>query len=148
MRIRILILALIVAVISVSSADAFCFERAAKLYGISPMLLEAIAMAESEMNPEALNRNTDGSYDYGIMQINSRWKTTLKGDWFYISDPCYNVVVGSWILKRCMERYGYTWDAVACYNTGHGLSELRGKRKKHALEYVRRVRKYLLRRKH
>ena len=123
--------------------EGTCFELAGSRYGISARLLKAIARAESGLNPSALNQNRDGSYDYGLMQINSRWSNVLSGDWLYITDPCYNVMVGAWILRGCIDRYGYSWDAVACYNTGKGLSELKGKKKGRALSYVRRVRKYL-----
>ncbi len=33
-----------------------------------------------------------------------------------LGDACYNVQVGAWILSRCVQRYGYTWTAVGCYN--------------------------------
>lgn len=51
------------------------------------------------------------------MQINSRWYKVLGADaWSQLRDPCYNVNVGAWILAGCMKRYGYTWEAVGCYN--------------------------------
>jgi soluble lytic murein transglycosylase-like protein len=94
-----------------------CFEEAGRGYGISPALLYTIAKVESNLNPGAVNRNTNGSYDYGLMQINSGWYATLGRDrWDRLSDACYNVHVGAWILRQCIDRYGYTWDAVGCYN--------------------------------
>jgi len=99
------------------SAPSMCFEEAGRGYGISPALLYAIAKVESNLNPGAVNRNTNGSYDYGLMQINSGWYATLGRDrWDRLSDACYNVHVGAWILRQCIDRYGYTWDAVGCYN--------------------------------
>jgi len=121
----------------------FCFKRAGLAYQVSPRLLEAIARLESNMDPQAVNRNPDGSYDYGLMQINSRWQKILGKRWQYVSNACYNVMVGAWILRQCIDRYGYTWDAVACYHTGKGLSRLKGKRKQRAARYVTRVRKIL-----
>ena len=32
------------------------------------------------------------------------------------NDACYNVQVGAWILSQCVQRHGYTWAAVGCYN--------------------------------
>lgn len=125
------------------SAYGFCFEQAAQTYHLSADLLRAIAYVESSMNPSALNFNRNGSYDYGLMQVNSRWYETLGDRWRHLSDPCYNVLVGSWILRQCMNRYGSTWDAVACYNTGKGLSEQRGPGRKRAQAYVNRVRHVL-----
>lgn len=96
---------------------AFCFEEAGNLYGISPLLLRAIAEVESGLNAVAINKNPDGSYDFGLMQINSFWAQVLGiKNWLLIGDPCNNVKVGAWILRQCIDRYGYNWEAVGCYN--------------------------------
>jgi len=58
-------------------ASAFCFEEAAEKYDLSADLLKAIARVESGFKPDAVNKNKDGSYDYGLMQINSRWYDIL-----------------------------------------------------------------------
>jgi len=54
-----------------SDAFCFCFDEAACRYNISADILYAIAKVESNFNPGAVNWNKNGSYDYGIMQINS-----------------------------------------------------------------------------
>lgn len=121
--------------ISNKSVEAFCFEAAAKVYGLSPDLLQAIARVESDLKPEAVNLNKDGSYDYGLMQINSFWYGILGEEiWNRLDEPCDNVHVGAWILWKCIRRYGKVWEAVGCYN---GTSE-----KKRAI-YVRKVKKAL-----
>lgn len=98
-------------------ASAFCFEEAGERYRISPQLLWAIAKTESNFNATAVNYNNNGSFDYGVMQINSSWYRELGADrWMHLGDACYNVNVGAWILSRCVQRYGYTWAAVGCYN--------------------------------
>lgn len=107
------------AIIFYFSSDAFCycFEQAACRYNIAPEILYAIAKVESKFDTHAVNWNKDGSYDYGIMQINSGWHKVLGADaWSKLGDPCYNVNVGAWILARCIKRYGYNWEAVGCYN--------------------------------
>jgi len=87
------------------------------MYGISPELLRAIAVVESDMNATAINRNKNGSYDYGLMQINSSWASKLGAEqWANLGNACYNVKVGAWILSDCIRRYGYSWKAVGCYN--------------------------------
>ncbi|OPY80233.1 MAG: Transglycosylase SLT domain protein [Syntrophorhabdus sp. PtaU1.Bin153] len=96
---------------------AFCFEEAGERYGISPQLLWAVAKTESNFNAAAVNYNNNGSFDYGIMQINSSWYKELGVDrWMHLGDACYNVNVGAWILSKCVQRHGYTWAAVGCYN--------------------------------
>ncbi len=96
---------------------AFCFEDAGKTYDINPSLLKSIANVESNLNPKATNKNQNGSIDIGLMQINSFWIKTLGLDSNkLISDPCYNTMIGAKVLKQCIDRYGYTWEAVGCYN--------------------------------
>ena len=107
---------------------AFCFEQAGAEYGISPRLLWAIAKVESGFAPQAVHWNPNGTYDYGLMQINSGWARRLDASvWRSLGDPCTNVKAGAWILAQCVWRYGYTWEAVGCYDAS---SER--KRKKYA----------------
>jgi soluble lytic murein transglycosylase-like protein len=101
---------------------AYCFESAGEYYNIPPRLLWAIAKVESGFRWNALNRNKNGTYDLGLMQINSRWFPVLKRyglyDERFIWEPCYNTFVGAWVLRQCIGRYGYNWRAVDCYNKG------------------------------
>lgn len=132
------LLALVTLLVAPSRVLGFCFELAASYYGLDPALLHAIAHVESSMNHRALNRNADGSWDVGLMQVNSRWWGFLDRKRL-VEDPCYNVLAGAWILKMCVLRYGYTWDAVVCYNTGRSFAELDRPRREKALKYVRKV---------
>lgn len=97
-----------------------CFIQAGEYYQIHPHLLWGIAKVESNFNPYALNKNKNGTYDIGLMQINSSWIPVLKNyglknvSWLW--DPCYNIYVGAWILSQCIQKLGYTWEAVGCYN--------------------------------
>jgi soluble lytic murein transglycosylase-like protein len=96
---------------------AFCFDEAAREYGINPNLLRSIARIESNNNPSAVNHNSNGSSDVGIMQINSSWIKTMGLEYQeLLKNPCYNVMIGAKILKKCMDKHGYTWEAIGCYN--------------------------------
>lgn len=108
----------VLALLSVpSQAGAFCFEDAAKTYDLNPKLLEIIAMTESNLRPDAVNKNRNGTLDIGLMQINSSWIRILGLDAGYlIENPCYNALIGARILRECIDRHGYTWEAVGCYN--------------------------------
>ncbi|MHB1696638.1 MAG: lytic transglycosylase domain-containing protein [bacterium] len=103
-------------------AGSYCFNRAGSKYGINPGLIYAIAQVESGFNPAAVDYDSNGTYDYGVMQINTIWYKTLKPYWNNLADPCYNVMVGTWILKQCFHRYHGTKNALECYNSGkpHG----------------------------
>lgn len=95
----------------------FCFQDAGQQYSISPVLLETLARVESNLNPKAVHRNGDGSFDVGLMQINSSWMSRLnRRAEDLLADPCANVMAGAWVLRHCLDTYGYTWQAVGCYN--------------------------------
>ncbi|MFZ6774448.1 lytic transglycosylase domain-containing protein [Undibacterium sp. SXout7W] len=111
----------IVIVLFCQSADA-CWDQAAQKYGINPYLLHAIAKTESNLNPAAINRNKNGTYDIGIMQINSSWFPILSKyglDEQQLLEPCTNIQVGAWILAQNMQRLGNSWNAVGAYNSSN-----------------------------
>jgi hypothetical protein len=98
--------------------EIYCFERAGEEYGISPLLLWAIAKQESNFNPRAINKsNEDGSVDIGLMQINSFWGKQLGEEfWYAQADPCFNIRSGAYVLAGCFAQYGKTWAGLGCYN--------------------------------
>jgi len=99
------------------SAFAFCYEEAGLEYNINPVLLQVISKTESNLNQMAINTNPNGTQDIGLMQINSSWVKSLNLDAdLLLSDPCYNLKTGAEILSKCIEQYGYTWEAIGCYN--------------------------------
>lgn len=98
---------------------AACFDEAAARYRIPSSLLMAISRVESSGNPQAINRNPDGSYDIGHMQINSRWLPVLTRYGINersLFDACTNTYVGAWILAQNIHRHGYGWNAIGAYN--------------------------------
>ena len=118
-------------VISAKTASGFCFNEAGAIYGIPPRLLQAIAKVESNYDPAAVHWNSNGSYDYGLMQINSWWAGRLGEDvWSTIGDPCANVIVGAGILADLFKRRGYAWKSVGYYNS---------RNKKRQKRYIDRV---------
>lgn len=116
-----LISSIIVSFIYIRPASAaMCFNRAGRHYGIEPALLIAIARVESDFNPKAIDWDTNGTYDYGVMQINTVWYPQIKKIWHKLNNPCQNVAVGAWILRQCIDRFDGIKNAVACYHTGGG----------------------------
>lgn len=94
-------------------------QAAAAKHGLNYLLLRSIAEQESNFNPAAIGGNTNGSKDYGLMQINSSWLPTLRR--YGVTEqslfiPCTNADIGAWILADNFRRLGVTWNAVGAYN--------------------------------
>ena len=111
------------ALLAIASPSApACWDDAAQRSGVSADLLTAIARVESNLNPYALNRShlqRTGSYDIGLMQINSRLLPILAHHGIREADllePCTNIRVGAWLLADLFARMGATWEAVGAYN--------------------------------
>ncbi|ANA41746.1 transglycosylase (plasmid) [Geobacter anodireducens] len=103
-----------------SAVWGFCFQEAGEEYGVAPEILYNIASVESSFKPTVIHWNTNGTYDYGLMGINSKWtewSPYIRKMWPYLGDPCINVKAGAWILSKCIKDYGYTWQGIGCYNS-------------------------------
>ena len=97
-----------------------CFDSAAEYHHVNPVILKAIARVESGYNPNAINRNQNGSYDLGLMQINSIWFPKLRQFGVtaaLLRDPCTSIYIGAWILSGSMRQRGNTWRAIGAYNS-------------------------------
>lgn len=107
-----------------------CWDTAAQRYGVAPELLYAVARTESNLNPKAVNRAHEkrtGSYDIGLMQINSRHLPKLAGFGIReadLYDACINLQVGAWLMADSFSRHGVSWNAVGAYNAA--CSQLKG----------------------
>lgn len=108
-------------VLSTSVVHANCWESSGARYNMPATLLYAIAVHESSLNPNATNRNRNGSEDVGLMQINSLWLPTLASMGIsrkQLFDPCTSIEVGAWILAQNFRAHGSNWNAVGAYNAG------------------------------
>jgi soluble lytic murein transglycosylase-like protein len=106
-----------------------CWQEIGAKYGVNPYLLYAIAKTESNLNPGAVNRrNANGSYDIGLMQINSSWLPVVRQYGIteaQLYEPCVSIEVGAWILAQNMHRLGNSWAAVGAYNSPNAATRLR-----------------------
>jgi soluble lytic murein transglycosylase-like protein len=82
-----------------------CINSAAVAYQVPAKTI--VSVLNTEGGKKGLeHKNTDGSIDYGSMQINSIWLPQLEK--YGISkkelrdDPCTNVEVGTWILSQAI----------------------------------------------
>jgi soluble lytic murein transglycosylase-like protein len=126
------------AVVPAAPAPLTCWEQAALRHQVNPHLLVAIAQVESGLRAHAIGRNTNGSIDIGLMQINTLWLPELARHGITardLLDPCVSVHVGAWVLAQKMRRHGNTWTAVGAYNAGSDvLRERYARRVVQALE--------------
>lgn len=119
MKLLILFCPLFLCISSLSASNDFI--EAGKHFKIDARLLWAIAYKESRFNPNAISKaNKNGSYDIGIMQINSSHLWWLKRDFNIekedLLNPSINIYIGALILKRCFNIHGYTKQGITCYN--------------------------------
>ena len=97
-----------------------CVNQAAETYAVPAELILAIIFVEGGRNGIAM-QNTNGTFDYGVMQINSSWLKTF--DQFDTSayrlqfDACHNVMVGTWILKNSIQSDHNLMKALGNYHS-------------------------------
>jgi soluble lytic murein transglycosylase-like protein len=118
-------------------------------FNVPKKLVVAIAKQESGHNPWAVNVAGRGyqpksqdealaianaawakgqSFDLGLMQINSFWLRRFNITPEYVIEPGRNIIIGTWILSREVERYGLSWRAVASYHTPVEKNPERGRK--------------------
>lgn len=103
-------------------ARASCWQQAGERYDLDPLLLYAIGQQETGLRNHVINHNQDGSYDIGLMQINSIHLPRLASRGIHrkqlLQDGCVSVMVGASILADFIKQMGKTWEAVGAYNAG------------------------------
>jgi soluble lytic murein transglycosylase-like protein len=86
--------------------------------GIPPRFALAIALEENKtLNPLEVSKvNNNGTYDLGVMQLNSEYYGHIK--W---SDPETNIRAGCLHIKKLMEKKELNtfWAVAVAYNCGH-----------------------------
>lgn len=100
---------------------ADCFDEAAQHHHVNPWVLRAITAQESSFNPNVIHpRNTDGSVDMSWTGINSvhlpelaRYGVSAAD----LRDACKALYVAAWHLRKQVERFGNTWEAVGAYHS-------------------------------
>jgi len=97
-----------------------CINQAAVNYHVPAALIISILGVEGGRVGMA-KPNTNGTYDYGPMQINSIWLTKIKPYGYTVEkvqyDPCVNVMVGTWILGTNIANSPDFWRGVGGYHS-------------------------------
>jgi hypothetical protein len=69
-------------------------------------------------------RNDNGTFDLGVMQINSSNLSRIQAVYPYVTwrhiafDPCINIMVGTWFLsEKIKDRDGDIWEGIGDYHS-------------------------------
>ncbi|MBC7801174.1 MAG: lytic transglycosylase domain-containing protein [Gemmatimonadaceae bacterium] len=88
-----------------------CMALVAQIYSLPPRVLPAIQAVEGG-GPGVVSRNTDGSSDLGVMQINTLWLPTLarytklgtaEVRERLIHRPCFNIAAAGLIMRTYLD---------------------------------------------
>lgn len=99
-----------------------CIVVAAKHFNINPLIIKAIARVEGG-GIGTLSKNSNGTYDMGVMQINTIHLPAIKRAYPSITwkdityKPCVNIGVGTWILRKRLDETDDFWRGVANYHS-------------------------------
>lgn len=97
-----------------------CINQAAVTYYVPAKVIVSVLAVEGGKVGMA-KRNTNGTFDYGPMQINTVWLNKIRPYGYTLeqiqNDPCANVMVGTWILSREIAYSGNFWWGVGSYHS-------------------------------
>lgn len=109
-----------------SKVLAACLLLAAQTYSVPPAVLVGIMEVEGGKVGQEVGPNGNGSYDLGPMQINTIWLPQLSDYWgvsedtarrWVRDDPCTNMSVAAWILKKNLEETNSIPTAIQYYHS-------------------------------
>jgi hypothetical protein len=103
-----------------------CMALVASIYHLPPRVLPSIQLVEGGVVGN-VSRNTDGSEDYGVMQVNSIWVPALSAFSHLPSEqvrqrlilsPCYNIAAAGAIMRTYLnETHGNLMLAIGDYHS-------------------------------
>jgi hypothetical protein len=91
-----------------------CMVATASFYHLPPRVLPSIQAVEGGL-PGTISRNTDGTFDLGVMQVNSRWVPRFAAiarmipedtRARLIADPCFNIAAAGAIMRLSLNETG------------------------------------------
>lgn len=104
-----------------------CTEQFASHYQVPVVIIAAIRKKEGGWPGAVVGPNRNGTYDLGVMQINTIWwdeKNPVDLRRYGITpekvrdDACVNIAVSTWILRQNYDRFNDWFKAIAAYNAG------------------------------
>ncbi len=117
-----------------AKALAACLMLASHTYQVPPAVMIGIMHVEGGRVGQQVGPNSNGTYDLGPMQVNTRWLPQLARAWkvdlntakkVVRDDGCMNVKVAAWILHNKIQETGSLFGGIAHY---HSATPWRGHR--------------------
>jgi soluble lytic murein transglycosylase-like protein len=105
---------------------AECIVGASTVYQVPVDVILGIISVEGGHLGQTAGPNSNGTYDLGLMQINSLWVPQLAQLWqvdyrtaygALRDSGCENVYVGTWILKQKIAETGSLYNGIAYYHS-------------------------------
>ncbi|HEY9017680.1 MAG TPA: lytic transglycosylase domain-containing protein [Thiomicrospira sp.] len=116
-----------------------CIVEASSLYEVPAPLIKSILDVEGG-GKGVVAKNRNGTEDLGWAQINTVWLPVLENYRItrhdLLHDPCINIGVAAWILRKRFAKYENWEDAIASYNAGFRLQYGRNYAKKVMAKWV------------
>ena len=113
-----------------------CVNHAARHFRIHPAVIHAIIDVEGG-KIGTMSKNTNGTYDMGIMQINTIHLPDIYAayptvsSWEHVAyQPCTNIAIGTWILSKKIKGAPDLWTGVGHYHS---------KTKKYKKAYLKKI---------
>lgn len=97
-----------------------CINHAAVTYNVPATVILSVLKQENGHNGQAV-KNKNGTFDLGVMQINSRWLPTFARYGYSRHDlqfdPCKNIMAGTWILASSIANGNSIWSGIGDYHS-------------------------------
>jgi soluble lytic murein transglycosylase-like protein len=109
-----------------------CMLQAAQYYALPPRVLPSIQAVEGGA-PGTVHRNSDGSLDLGVMQVNTLWvgpianrihETPAAVQARLTNDACFNIAAAALILRGYLNESHDLLEAVGDYHSHTKLLNL------------------------
>ncbi len=109
-----------------AQALAACMMLASQTYHVPPAVMVGIMHVEGGRVGQQVGPNSNGTYDLGPMQVNTRWIPQLAHAWgvdkkvahrLLRDDGCVNVRVAAWILGQKIKEAGSLYGGIAYYHS-------------------------------
>ncbi len=99
-----------------------CINFASQRYKVNPLVIKAITIVEGG-KIGTFSKNTNNTYDIGIMQINSIHLPDIKRKFPNVGaselayNTCVNIAIGTWILHQRLSETDNFWEGVGNYHS-------------------------------